>query len=116
MLISELNFDHLRAEHEAWLARELEQRRVVEERRAETTPAIGATGRRVRWSAVLRMLQIPPRTRTPRPSRGPGDRGPRGPARASAAGGPPPINCHAVGRAAPPGRLTPAASASTLNA
>ncbi len=79
MLISELSFDHLRAEHEAWLARELEQRRVVEERRAETTPAIGATGRRVRWSAVLRMLRMPPRTRTPRPSRGPVDPCPTGP-------------------------------------
>ncbi|WP_448006317.1 hypothetical protein [Agromyces bauzanensis] len=39
MLISELTFPHLMADREARLARELEWRRVVEERRAEAAAA-----------------------------------------------------------------------------
>jgi hypothetical protein len=71
MLISELNFSHLRAEHEAWLTRELEQRRVVEERRAEARPTTEPErrGRRSpsvpRVSRMLRALPMPRRSRGP---------------------------------------------------
>jgi hypothetical protein len=44
MLISELTFPHLLAERDARLTRELEQRRVIEERRADAAP----TGRAFR--------------------------------------------------------------------
>ena len=43
MLISELTFPHLQAEHEARLTRELERRRVVLERLDDDSPMAGGS-------------------------------------------------------------------------
>ena len=53
MLVSEHHFPHLMAEREARLARELEQLRVVRERRADDEPAAAVPRRRWwRWPAA----------------------------------------------------------------
>ena len=70
MLISELSFPHLQAAHEERLAQELERRRVVQERLAESS----AAPRRRRGVALTRSSERMPRAAVaasgPRP--GPG--------------------------------------------
>ncbi|GAA4372929.1 hypothetical protein [Agromyces bauzanensis] len=68
MFISEVTFPHLQAEREARLTRELERRRVVDERRAEEVDARAATtGARsaaaTGWALLRRNRRPAPRAR-----------------------------------------------------